>query len=238
MAQITILNQGNVPMGPFTREQVAQKLLAGEVTLASLAHVEGLSQWTPLRDVLAKVDAVPFAAVPPVAAPVYSYAATMQPPSHLIYAGFWLRFVAVFIDGIIIGIPMGIIGGIVGGVLGFSYGMSHPGGKSFMMDSDGSFNPSFILMEICLMIFGTVVKWLYFALQESSAAQATIGKRVMGLRVMNLEGRRIGFGQASGRFFGKIISGMILCIGYIMAGFTERKQALHDMIAGTLVVKG
>ena len=109
MAQITILNQGNVPMGPFTREQVAQKLLAGEVTLASLAHVEGLSQWTPLRDVLAKVDAVPFAAVPPVAAPVYSYAATMQPPSHLIYAGFWLRFVAVFIDGIIIGIPMGII---------------------------------------------------------------------------------------------------------------------------------
>jgi uncharacterized RDD family membrane protein YckC len=75
-------------------------------------------------------------------------------------------------------------------------------------------------------------------LQESSSAQATIGKRIMGLRVMDLEGQRIGFAQASGRFFGKIISGLILDIGFIMAGFTERKQALHDMIAGTLVVKG
>jgi uncharacterized RDD family membrane protein YckC len=244
MAKITILNASNVPMGPFTREQVAQKLQAGEVSLSSLAHVEGLSEWTKLSDVLARVDAAappavpaPLFSVPPAGAPAYSYAATMQPPSHLVYAGFWLRFVAVVIDGIILVIPMGIIGAIVGGVIGFSYGVAHPGNRFSIMDGDGDFNPTFILMEVGLMIFSTIVKWLYFALQESSSAQATVGKRVMGLKVMSLAGQRIGFGQASGRFFSKIISGMILCIGYIMAGFTERKQALHDMIAGTLVVR-
>ena len=103
MSQITILDQANTPMGPFTREQVAEKLQRGEVALDNLAFVEGLSQWTPLRDVLARVDGAakpsPFKVATPVpapaplvttAAPAYSYAATMQPPSHLVYAGFWI----------------------------------------------------------------------------------------------------------------------------------------------------
>jgi uncharacterized RDD family membrane protein YckC len=239
MSQITILNQSNVPQGPFTREQVAQKLQAREFTLDSLAHVEGLSQWTPLRAVLARVDAAapPPISAPPVPASAYSYAATMQPPAHLVYAGFWLRLVAVFIDGLIVGIPMAILGGLAVGVAGFGYATMHPYGTFGMMDNDGGINASFAILEGALMVFGLFVKWLYFALQESSSAQATLGKRVMGLKVMNLEGQRIGFGQASGRFFGKIISGLILYIGFMMAGFTERKQALHDMMAGTLVVR-
>jgi uncharacterized RDD family membrane protein YckC len=239
MTTITILNKGNVPTGPFTRAQVADKLQRGEFSLDDLAFVEGLAQWTPLRDVLAKIDATsaPPLTAPPIAVPAYSYAATMQPPSHLIYAGFWLRFAAVFLDGLIVGIPMMIVGGIIGGIYGFTYATSHPGGKVGFMDADGNLNVSFIIMEICLILFSLVVKWLYFALQESSSAQATLGKRAMGIQVTNLEGQRIGFGQASGRFFGKIISGMTLLIGYMMAGFTERKQALHDMIAGTLVVR-
>jgi uncharacterized RDD family membrane protein YckC len=77
--------------------------------------------------------------------------------------------------------------------------------------------------------------WLYFALQESSERQATIGKRALNIYVTDLQGRRISFGQATGRHFSKIISYLILCIGYMMAGFTEKKQGLHDMIAGTLV---
>ena len=73
---------------------------------------------------------------------------------------------------------------------------------------------------------------------ESGPKQATFGKRVLGLRVTNMAGERISFGHASGRFFSKIITGLVpFAIGFIMAGFTERKQALHDMIAGTLVVK-
>jgi uncharacterized RDD family membrane protein YckC len=80
--------------------------------------------------------------------------------------------------------------------------------------------------------------WLYFAGMESSARQATIGKSAMSLRVTNYEGQRISFGHATGRFFAKIVSGLIpFAIGYIMAAFTEKKQALHDLIAGTLVLR-
>jgi uncharacterized RDD family membrane protein YckC len=59
----------------------------------------------------------------------------------------------------------------------------------------------------------------------------------MNLKVTDMNGNKIGFGKASGRHFGKILSGMILSIGYIMAAFTEKKQALHDKMAGCLVVK-
>jgi uncharacterized RDD family membrane protein YckC len=79
--------------------------------------------------------------------------------------------------------------------------------------------------------------WIYEAAMESSSRQATLGKMALGLKVADEQGRRISFARATGRYFAKIISGMILLIGYIMAGFTARKQALHDMIAGTLVTR-
>jgi uncharacterized RDD family membrane protein YckC len=72
---------------------------------------------------------------------------------------------------------------------------------------------------------------------ESSSWQATLGKKILGLRVTDLAGNRITFARASGRFFGKILSGMILGIGFLMAGFTARKQALHDILAGCLVLR-
>lgn len=78
--------------------------------------------------------------------------------------------------------------------------------------------------------------WIYEAGLESSSKQATLGKMALGLRVTDKYGRRITFARASGRYFSKLLS-RILMIGYIMAGFTARKQALHDMIAGTLVVR-
>jgi uncharacterized RDD family membrane protein YckC/ribosomal protein L40E len=79
-------------------------------------------------------------------------------------------------------------------------------------------------------------EWVYFAYQESSEAQATIGKRALGIIVTDGEGNRISFGRATGRYFAKIISGVILLIGFIMIAFTRKKQGLHDMIANTLVV--
>jgi uncharacterized RDD family membrane protein YckC len=82
-----------------------------------------------------------------------------------------------------------------------------------------------------------LIGWLYFALMESSNKQATLGKMLIGIKVTDLDGNRITFGKATARHFSKIISGVILAVGYIMAGFTQRKQALHDIIAGTLVVK-
>jgi uncharacterized RDD family membrane protein YckC len=83
-----------------------------------------------------------------------------------------------------------------------------------------------------------VLQWLYYAWMESSEHQATLGKMALGLIVTDLDDRRVSFARATGRFFAKIISGLIpLAIGYIMAGFTEKKQALHDMIASTLVLR-
>jgi len=80
-----------------------------------------------------------------------------------------------------------------------------------------------------------VASWLYFALLESSRFQATPGKRLMGLVVTDLEGRRISFGRATGRHFAKLLSGMLLMIGYAMILFTKKRQGLHDLLAGTQV---
>ncbi len=86
-------------------------------------------------------------------------------------------------------------------------------------------------------LLGTVASWLYYALMESSERQATLGKQLLNIMVTDISGNRITFGRATGRHFAKIISGLTLSIGYIMAGFTEKKQALHDMIADCLVLK-
>ncbi len=80
--------------------------------------------------------------------------------------------------------------------------------------------------------------WLYHAFLESSEWQATAGKKALGLVVTDLGGARISFARASGRHFAKLITGLIpLGVGYILAGVTEKKQALHDMIAGCLVLR-
>ena len=87
-------------------------------------------------------------------------------------------------------------------------------------------------------IAGTLATWLYYASMESSTHQATLGKMALGLYVTDLNRQRLSFGRASGRFFAKLVSGLIpFAIGYIMAGFTARKQALHDMIASCLVLR-
>lgn len=152
------------------------------------------------------------------------------------YAGFWLRFVAYIIDAIILGIAHWIIIMPILGLLGFGAYGTFPTGE--MSDEEiAGFASIFTGSILVIQLISIVLYWLYFALMESSSKQATIGKIALGLKVTDMHGERIGFGQATGRYFGKIISGLTLLIGYIMAGFTEKKQALHDILAGTLVVK-
>ena len=88
------------------------------------------------------------------------------------------------------------------------------------------------------MVITSVMTWLYFALCESSAWQATVGKWVLGIRVTDLHGNRISIARALGRYPAKLLSYLILCIGFMMVAWTQRKQGLHDMIAGTLVLNG
>ena len=81
-----------------------------------------------------------------------------------------------------------------------------------------------------------LIGWLYYAVQESSEKQATIGKRALSIKVTDFNGNRLTFGNATGRFFGKLVSGMIYGIGFLMAAFTKQRQALHDKMANTFVV--
>lgn len=82
-----------------------------------------------------------------------------------------------------------------------------------------------------------IINWLYFALQESGPSQATLGKKALGLKVLSVNGRPISFGQATGRFFGRYVSAAILFIGYLMMLWDDKKQTLHDKLAGTIVIK-
>lgn len=147
------------------------------------------------------------------------------------YAGFWRRAVALFIDSLIIGIISSVLYGIVLGTQFFKLATQNP-----QNPDPTAFLPimgSMILFQILAFVFF----WLYFALQESSKAQATLGKRVMGLKVVGADGGRISFGRATGRTLGKWVSNMTLYFGYYMAGFTKKRQALHDLMADTFVVQ-
>jgi uncharacterized RDD family membrane protein YckC len=172
-----------------------------------------------------------------VPAPPAPMATSAPVAPALPYAGFWLRFAAYLIDGVILGIPFGIV--VIALLFAF-------GGFGLLLHRTSQVDPSavpaliapFIMMFWLAILLFVGAQWLYFAGMESSERQATFGKSAMSLRVTNSEGRRLSFGHATGRFFAKIVSGLIpFAIGYIMAGFTARKQALHDLIAGTLVLK-
>lgn len=145
------------------------------------------------------------------------------------YAGFWRRFLAVLIDGLALSIPSGILNAI----FGVSMFSAFTAGDMADADAIGAM----IVGMVWTSIISFIVSWLYFAFMESSQLQATLGKLVLGMRVTDLEGNRISFARASARFFGKLISGVIIYIGFIMAAFTQKKQALHDIIADTLVLK-
>ena len=164
--------------------------------------------------------------IPPAQA---AWQTSARPP--IAYAGFWLRFVAFIIDTIV----LYFVGTII--TLPFLASMGIRGIMRGHVPMSAEEWMPFLGAFIRLALIRTVLNWLYYALLESSSWQATLGKKALGLEVTDLEGRRISFGRATGRFFAKIISALILWIGFIMAGFTEKKQALHDMIAGTLVIR-
>jgi uncharacterized RDD family membrane protein YckC/Tfp pilus assembly major pilin PilA len=125
------------------------------------------------------------------------------------YSGFWRRFAAFAIDCILLGVGIAVV---------------------LMVARVQPTDPRFRWVSL-------LAPWLYFAWLESSAQQATLGKRAVGIKVTDVAGHRIGFGRATGRYFGKILSSVTLFVGYVLAVFTSRRQALHDLIADTLVVR-
>jgi uncharacterized RDD family membrane protein YckC len=144
------------------------------------------------------------------------------------YAGFWIRFLAFVIDFFVVGIVVFPVSAVV---------MAVTGGIARTMGGDVPFRAFWVLGVFVRAVFNTIVNWIYEAALESSSKQATLGKMALGLKVTDVYGNRISFARATGRHFAKYLSGIILGIGYIMIAFSERKQGLHDMIAGTLVVR-
>ena len=150
----------------------------------------------------------------------------------VVYAGFWKRFLAFIIDAIIMSIASFLAIIPVLGLIGLGVGTAAAGDSDSMTGIIIAAIGAYLMVCMALAVAG----WLYYALMETSVNQGTLGKMALGIKVTDLSGNRVTFGKATGRYFGKIVSGMILYIGYIMAGFTEKKQALHDIMAGCLVV--
>jgi len=236
-------------LGPVSAQDLADLHAHGQLHPETLVWREGLGQWTPWRALMGEVlspqpPAVPVAAGgPEVAHSQYnpyavvepratSAAADMRSPyaapraaidesadyvadGEVVYAGFWKRYAAYTIDTVLIMIVFGIVGAFTGA--------ANPN-----VTVSDIFGPAYFL-QLALMA-------LYFAWMHASSSQATLGKMAVGIKVTDDNGERISLLRGIGRFFATILSSLILGIGYLMAGFTDRKRALHDMVASTLVV--
>ena len=164
-------------------------------------------------------------APPPAVPPGHTRIKPPPPATPPYYAGFWKRFVARIIDDVILTFITGTIVVAIALVVGVPMEMS-------------GFDDNVIapVVAIYFIMTTTILKWLYYTIMESSGRQATLGKMALGIVVTDMDGARISFARANGRFWSKILSGLFFAIGYIIAGFTERKQALHDLLAATLVI--
>lgn len=143
----------------------------------------------------------------PYESPISSTESSIFPERPAVYATFWERFAASFIDGLIVGAGTFVVNRFI---------IVNPWGN---------------------MTFNVLVGWLYNALLLSGPNQATIGKKAMGIKVTDTRGQRISFARATGRHFATFLSAIILAIGYLMMLWDDRKQTLHDKIADTIVVK-
>jgi uncharacterized RDD family membrane protein YckC/Tfp pilus assembly major pilin PilA len=207
---------------------VAAAYRSGDLLREGLVWRQGMPQWLPSAQVEKEfgIDPIDQAAVP-LPVPAAMPDGTSIPDSRnadrsdVVYAGFMRRWAASFLDNLILLVPLFLIFFVLGMMLAVS-GTHQPGQ-----------DPPFVVLLVYPLWF--VLRMLYFALMESSAQQGTIGKRALGIKVTDDNGQQLSFPHALGRWFAAALS-YPLYVGFLMAAFTERKRALHDMVANTLVV--
>jgi len=158
----------------------------------------------------------------PQAAPAAAHVAADPTPAAPRYAGFWRRAIAGLVDAFVFAFPNAILRVLAGLPMSFSF--------RAMDDTD-------VGRALTVSLASWMISWLYCALLESSAAQGTLGQQLLGLRVSDLPGRRISFGRASARFFAQVLSFAMCGIGYLFILWSSKRQALHDMIAGCVLVR-
>jgi len=205
--------------GPVSLERLQELARSGQLDSADLVWNSSMTDWMPAGQAAGVFPAVASpSALNPYAAPQSAIAVEGPAQGFQGYAGFGWRLLAALIDG--------VVTSVAGFVIGLGLGLA-------MAASDA--DPETI--GLAGQVVGGIVGWLYFAIMESSASQGTLGKMALGIKVTDLQGNQIGFARATGRYFGKIVSAVILLIGYFMCLFTEKKQCLHDLMAGCLVVR-
>ena len=229
------MDAAGTQVGPVEAADVRAAVLANAIGRDALAWHEGLPAWQPisqLRAALGLEDAAATPPPPPHAAPASAHDPYQPPGAGLVFregagndvvqAGFVRRWAALFIDQLVLAIPLVAVLFAILAAMGVDP------------------NPEPTAAETAIILLGYPLWFLfaalYYGLQESSAAQATLGKRALGIKVVDMEGQRIGRGRAFGRWFAASLSYLTMYIGFLMAAFTERKQALHDYVAGTQVV--
>ena len=206
--------------GPVTQEQLSGLLQDGTINAETMLWREGMADWKPISAALPELvgGAAPSAEADKdlnVQAMREGVVGDLNGP-QLQYAGFWIRFAAKFLDGIIMNIAMIPLQIIVAAVA------SSPEAAA--------------AASILLILISLVVPLLYTAIMHGKYG-ATVGKMACGLRVVRPDGSPISMGQGFGRALSELVSGIILYIGYIMAGFDDEKRALHDRMVSTRVIK-
>jgi uncharacterized RDD family membrane protein YckC len=235
------IDSAGTQFGPATAADVREALRMGRASESCLAWREGLADWQPIASLARELGLVPTAPppppraelppAPPPGAEANPYRAPQSTQSEAInstdiaYAGFVRRFAAYVIDGIIVSLLAAAVTWPMASLQPFSPNADPADIFRTVLAVQGPRS----LLQLAIMM-------LYFTLQESSSAQATLGKRALGIKVTDLQGGRLSFAHALGRWVAATLSYLTLYIGFFMAGFTQRKQALHDLVAGTLVV--
>jgi len=237
MANWYYVDASGQQVGPLSEEDIRSAVQRGSATMASLAWRDGLAAWQPISQLANELglSAATSAATTVVSRPSPAADNPYRAPEsesgesgfantgEVVYAGFWRRWAALFLDQLIIGVPLFVV------FFGVAFAVA--------MSSGGEPNPVVaIIMQLGFYAVWLAAALFYYAGLESSEAQATFGKRALGIKVTDLQGQRISFRHAVGRWAAASISYMSMYIGFAMAGFTERKQALHDLMASTLVV--
>lgn len=234
MAQYWVI-RGRERRGPYEESDVLEGVELGTVRPNDLLWVEGMREGVPIAEVIANLGAAPPSRPALTLAPLASgrtAASPYRPPGarvddlaelalgNITYAGFWVRLAASLLDALIILLVAVAIGA------GAAIVLNAIGVRGTALE--GNFWPN---------VLGFALSWLYFALLESSPHCATYGKRAFHLQVLGADDlTRIRFGRASARWIGRFVSTFVLMIGYLMQPFTPRKRALHDYIAGTVVL--
>jgi uncharacterized RDD family membrane protein YckC len=180
---------------------------------------EGTPDWVSAESVDGLFHRAPPAPPPALPSPPLLASTPREVREHVLFAGFWRRAAAFAIDYVV----------LLAAILVFFFF----GGFLFAMAGRKAESIGGAANIVAVLSF-----WLYFAGLESSRRQATLGKLALGIRVTDLAGRRVAFARASGRHFAKVLSSLCLLVGFVMAAFTRRKQTLHDIVAGCLVVRG